>query len=524
MTLNGSVTTYITKDLLTRVLTKLPSVSSSLPIAALEALVTTTLPNDTLQFAANNDLGLCVSRLLDRCLLSGITDQASLEQQYVTLRDNDPIVGETMNELSDGIAGMTTSPLYQLRQILPAHAKQISLSIQNALPPEMQDGGVSQLRHFSWGKLNHPQYRTAAMLFAKDHVPCFKRDTAQYYDTSNILQVIPFGTVSTITDESQVRLLLEAAITAAATTEIDDVAARTLLLSYQKVALDAILLPRGYRQFAVSAAEALKGQTLSAAVIAVTDKIDAVEDLLRLINTTAMSKINSATQIPTTHVMTNIDVVLGNIQLLRAAMIYPKESVLQDRLLLAPGVVQETVMQQFCATSGTEAMVHTYLAYMQINDSMTMPSDGVSANAIHILYPRAQETVQRNTKRLAALAAAQKTQALQDALVYTLDVHYQNAIKTGHYDTSFATIHRHERNRALATLLTKPLDDIALEYLLGMENDPFMTTLYRAINKQLLALMQDNTTITPVDVAKATCLAITTMLVDKLTTKFAIAA
>jgi hypothetical protein len=54
-----------------------------------------------------------------------------------------------------------------------------------------------------------------------------------------------------------------------------------------------------------------------------------------------------------------------------------------------------------------------------------------------------------------------------------------------------------------------------------MRENPTTKTLFKAINGELLSAVKQNTTITNVEVATATCAAVVATLLDTLTSKFA---
>jgi hypothetical protein len=82
-------------------------------------------------------------------------------------------------------------------------------------------------------------------------------------------------------------------------------------------------------------------------------------------------------------------------------------------------------------------------------------------------------------------------------------------------------LHHQQRQRALALLPRRPLEEIALEYLVAMREHPQTKPLYAAVNAELLALVRRDTTITKAGIAIATCSAITATLLDMLTARFA---
>lgn len=511
MTLRDSMTIAVTHELLSRVVTLLSSASHPLLPEQISTLVTSQIEHHPkFRYAVNNDLGLCVERLLSSCELNNVTD-LDLQSQYATLRNDDTFVTEMMSQMATSISKHFTTPLYDLRVVLPQEANAFATEVTSRLPQTPEFKYTPDLQHFSWGKLGLNECRTSAMMFAQDRLNCFKNEVPHLYDTDKILRALPFGEGRSIPGEATIKPQLLAALIESNPGDANHTFVTNLVLS-----------PAAYRKWALEAREALSSKQIGASVVTVTQQIDTIEQLLQTMNATMLTKIGADTSTVATNLLHNIETISSNIQLLRGAMLWYKDSAMADRLLLTPTVVQDSILTQFVATGGTEAMIHDYLAYVQLNEHITIPPTGLSADTIRTTHPHAEKTVKEKFARLQERAAAGRATALQNTLAHSLDQHNEMMLRQGKHSANFhADMHVHQRQRSLALLTQKPLEDIALEYLVTMRENPTTKTLFKAINGELLSAVKQNTTITNVEVATATCAAVVATLLDTLTSKFA---
>jgi hypothetical protein len=523
MTLKLLVTEKVTHEVLSRVLTLLSATSAPLSPEQRTTIVTAAMKQHSgLRYTENNDLGACIARMLDNCLFAHVETPAALEQHYPALLQDDPITSVTIDRLVTGIATAMATPLYEICNIMPKDAKALSAAITNRLPKDLRSDGPAPLHQFSWGKLGHQHHRLATVLFAKDRVNCFRSTTPQHHDTINILRVLPLGVVLPTANIDMIRPLLMQAINTATQDESADQSLREYTPAQKTLALDILLSPKTYRQQITGMTESLGGKHIASVVLSVTSTIDAVEDLLRCITASALTAINNETQVSVSDVMDNLDVVFTNLMLLRAAMLYPQD-LLKNQLLLSPNTVQAEVFNEFCAAGGTEDVVQIYLSHIQLNNDGMIPSEGVSADIIHKTYDRARESVQKHDTRLRNLTTARKMKALYDTTENMLITHYQTGCTTGQYRDDLHHLHNDQMNKALSGLMKRSLDDIAVEYLVGMKNDTLYTGLYRSIQSELLELVKTNTEIKSMDVSYATCSAVMKTLLTRITDRFAVA-
>ena len=520
MSLQIAVAEKVTQELLSNVLTLLPSVSAPLSAADVSTLISTALESyKGLVYAGNNDLGLCVDRLLNVCFLAGVKDIEALEAQYPTLRSSDPIVSELMDQMSGGIASQLTTPLFDLRHTLPKEVADLTTSILSKVP-SVETLTQPALRRFSWGKLGTEHGRNTAMMFAKDRLSCFKRDVPQFYDSENILSAIPYGITKLVGGDVKIRPGLADALTAAVN-NIEDVATRERLLPHLGAAVETILFPSVYRKWAVGVRMKLASNKISAAVVDATDEIDAVEDLLRLVTTSMLTNLGGDTSTSAGLILENVDVMFSNIQLLRAAMVYHKDHTLSGRVLLSPTVIQEQALSQF-ENVCTPEMITDYVSFMRLNDHVTIPSNGVSLETIYAMRDKTKKAVQEQAAKARDMAAAARAISLQDAVSYRLDVTNAAMLKQNLHGVSRRQHeHEHNKTRALSLLRQKPLEDVALEYLVAMRESSLTKTLFKSINTELHALVKREPTVTAAGIATATCTAITSTLIDQLVTRFA---
>ena len=80
--------------------------------------------------------------------------------------------------------------------------------------------------------------------------------------------------------------------------------------------------------------------------------------------------------------------------------------------------------------------------------------------------------------------------------------------------------HVQNRHRALASLRSKPLEDIAVEYLVAMRDNSIVKTLFDSMNTELHSLARRENTITKTGISHAICSAIASTLLTQLGKKF----
>lgn len=511
MTLRNSMTINVTHDLLTRIITLLSSASKPLSTTQISDLVTERLAQHSkFRYMANNDLGLCVERLLSACDTPKM-DSTALHDQYPVLCQDDEMVVELMNQMASGISAQLTTPLYDLRIALPKEANEMAATITSRIPEAIAFSPAAELQQFSWGKLNSESVRSTAMLFAQDRLHCFKKDTIQSYDTDKILHALPFGDNKAIPNDATIRPLL---VTALETASPEN--------NQHALVADIILSPIAYRKWALTVRATLTEKNLGASVVAVTTQIDAIENLLQTVSASMLTNVGADSSTVADNILHNIETISANIKLLRAAMIWPKDKALADRLLLTPRVVQKSVLDQFVLDGGTENMIHDYLSYIQLNDHITIPPTGQSAETIRSMHPRTEKMVREKSALLQERAAASRATALQNTLVHYLDQYNETMLKSGKHAAKYNTdTHEAQRQRSLVLLPQKPLEDIALEYLVAMRDNPMTKTLFKAVNAELTVAVKQHTDIGKVEVAQATCAAVVDTVLAMLTKRFA---
>ena len=509
MTLRDSITKHVTRDLVSTVLTLLSSVSHNIKSDQLQELVDAQVNRlPALKYSVNSDIGLCVERLLSECHPLGNSPLNEVSNElYLTLKQNDEVVSELMSTLAADISQQLSAPLYDLRVSLPNEAVKLAESISNQVPPVAEFSHTKNMQHFVWGKLGTDTYRNAAVLFAQDRLNCFKRDSVQSFDSDKILRALPFGDITSVADEKTLKPKFVTVLTAALP-EGD----------CHAMAADIILSSRSYRKWAMDAAIALQNKNIGESVVKITHQIDMIEDLLHLINASALTNLGIDISDTAMTVLKNIETVTANIQLIRAAMIWHKDVGLSEQLLLTPTVVQGNVFETFVSQGGTKEMIHDYVAYLQLNPHMTFGPAGVTSKTVINLAPRAQQTVHENAKILQEKALTNRSVALQNTLSVTLDSYRDKTMRDINND-----LHHQQKNRALALLSQKSLEDIAVEYLVATRSNSIIKDLFKIVNAELVAAVKNSQSVTYDDVSRITCSAITTHVLKVLVKNFVVA-
>ena len=518
MMLKSAVTEKITQELLSKIITLLSSTSSVLSLKDINDIVSTEIESfKNLQYADHNDLGLCVSRLTEMCQVENISDKTAFESLYPSIRSNDTFVTELVDIMAHGIASKFSTPLYDIRHIIPKEAKEISENIIKKVPSE-EESIRPVLRHFDWGKLGTDIGRTNAFMFAKDRVGCFKRDTVHIYDTDKILMNLPSGNIKTIIDSNNLKQNLINKLT----NSINENGIDNSALKFIKPAVDAIFSSAAHRQTVTSARLQLANKKIAHSVIEVTDTIDNIENILRMINMNMLTSLDDSSVI-SNEVVNNIEIVLSDIQLLRAAMIYYKENTLSDKIILTNTTVNKPVLLRFESSGGNESLVSDYISYTRINEHITIPNVGVTSDTVYNMREKTSHAVKTHESRLKEIAASERANALQENLLFNLNMFNEIMIKQDKYNIRRRQDeHEDNRHKALLSLRNKPLEDVAVEYLIAMRDNNIIKSLYKSINDRFHSLVQQEKNITTINIAKSTCSAIAATLLEQLSSRFCV--
>lgn len=498
-------------EVLSGVLTQLSSISNVLSPEQLNAIVTTTIDNySNLQFKNNNDIGLCIERLLSECPK---TKNFLSQTEYEKLKTADSLSSELISGMIHGISSNLTTRLYDLRVVLPQEATSITESIQTKIPEISKSNIISNFEIFSWGKLGLESCATAAMLFAKDRLNCFKSPIMQSYDNEKILQNLPYGTSASIKDSATIQPKLENLFKVALPEN-----------PHIKLTCDILLSPTLYRKWATDVRLMLSKKQIGSVVVFITNQIDSIEEVFLQINATILNSAGIDTQETSSKLLSNIETISNNIQLIRAALLWFKNMTLADKLVIAPNVVHDQMFKEFLANGGTESMIQNYQAYLLLNEHLQFPNNGVTSTYIKDIHPKAEAVVNSKFKQLQQKSATQQAVVLQETLIHTLENYHLNKFKinTNYFNKNSQICHEDQKNRALMKLSTKSLEDVTLEYLVAMRPDKLTQNLFNKINKNMHDLVKTHTNVTSINVSEATCSAITSIVIDTLITKFAV--
>lgn len=522
MSFKSIITKNVVSETLSKVVSLLSSASVTLSDEQISNLVKTKIGNTPLVFAENNDIGYCVSRLMDACIYKNILSLEDLNSKYQVLREDDELVTETIDMMAEGIAKHISSPLYELRVIIPEETRELATKINERVPVlESLHNQETAIRIFNWGKLQNQQVAATAMLVAQDKANCFKDGAVRQHDSSNILRRIPYGTIEKIqTDRSFTKGMYDLVI-AEIDQKFNEVEAFNLKkYKYLDLAISIISNEKVYNQTFNSIKDSLSSNVnLSTNIVSIVDKIDAIEDILRLISVEVLNK-NESVAASSYRVISNIENILTNTALVRASLLFHKINTLQKKLILSKTAIQESALAVFKEAGGTEKMIKDHLAYMELTELNTIPSNGLSLDVVLNSITKAKSVVQKNSELLAAKETAAKVMNLQNAVAYGLNVHYKSGLEKGEYKEALEKIHEQQVSNSIKNLLKKSVDDIALEYLVTLRNNKTMTSFFNSINVELLALVKNQTDISKEMIDTAVCGGVISVIFDSLVRDF----
>lgn len=519
MSLKSIITRNVISETLSKIVSLLSSASFNLSAEQITQLVNSKMGNRNVLIADNNDIGFCVSHLLNQCAFNNITSVSALEENYTSLRNEDELITETIDMMAENIAMHISPVLYELREVIPAETIELTASINEQLPAieslyENQDTGI---KIFNWGKLKNPATLSATMMVAQDKTYCFKDGVARQHDPSNVLRRVPYQSVEKLQTDSE---FVSRMTTILKNTIDQNDISNSIFYPYLELALSLISNDRIFFHTIGSLKEALTGNSnLSSNIVMVVEKIDALEDILRMITVQMLDQDETSSAFAQ-KIFSNIETVLTNLTLIRASLIFHKIHTLQGKLILGKNIIQESAFITFQEAGGTEQMIKDHLTYMELNELQPIPNNGLSLDVVLNSSSKARSVVQKNFEKIASRNAARKVTALQNSVLAALELHYKKAIDTGIYQPTLESIHTYQVSKSISNLLKKSIDDIALEYLVTLRNNQSMTSFFKSINQELVNLVKNKTEVSQEVVQEAVCSGVVSVIFESLIKDF----
>lgn len=521
MSLKSVITSRVVSETLSKVVSLLSSASLNLSADQIKNLVMAKVNAKEVTFADNNDIGYCVSRLMQDCAYVGISSVEDLEAKYSTLREQNDLVTETVDMMAEGLATLISPILYELREVIPAETSALAAAINDQIPSiESLREKTEGVKVFNWGKLQNPTFLQATIAIAQDKASCFKDGVPRQHDAANILRRVPYNTVEVLQGGPELRTALAAIFTADIEKNYTDTALKLQMKSYIESAVGLVSNDRLYTRTLNDLKASLSATALSTNIVSVIEKVDGVEDILRMLSIQSLNTNESLSALAP-KIFANIETVLTNLALIRASTIFHKIHTLQNKLILSKNAVQESALETFHSCGGTDQMIKDHLAYMELNELVVLPTNGLSTDVVLNSTAKAKATVQKNAEKISGRIAANRVRNLQDAVHYSLQIHYKKYLDAGIYRPQLEAIHERQLNASIGTILHKPVEDIALEYLVALQNNRTMTSFFEAIRSQLVSLVKNQTDINPGMIQEATCSGVVSVIYDSLVKDFA---
>lgn len=492
----------VSEELLIKIIRSLDSVSK--PVAdKIEQLVHEEVEKvkDHLNFKENNDIGLCVSRILEN--ISGHPEPGdNNEEHYAAARSDDKIVDDILYEQAIRIAQVISSAVYQIRHIVPKSVDAIVARINNILPG-VADAHNTAYTEFDWGKLESPAVRAAAIEVAKEKCNSIKTGKPSMYDLNDITSTAMREEVSSIDGIETLGSLFP-----------DSTEGLTVLNILTNV--------RVFRSVLGSTILRLTGNSLSANIPGAIDQIDSYETILDNIDTSKLSEVIGGRE---EALMNNIRIVRNVIMFIRASLLYVKEVEMANTLIMSPTVVQKSGLDKFITAGGTPDDVVNHIRYVTSDKiGLEIPRLGVMYTTVLDRLEYVNGLMSKYDSDVIAAKSANDAAALQSAVVTVLNEYFEHLVEDGMTAEIERGVHERYVADVIARLNVSPaLEDAITEYCINMTNNKLIRALYTRVKEQLNGLMNGDgspTTIEANTVAEIVCRSIVNIVLEFLIANF----
>lgn len=521
MDLRSAITKNVITEVISTVVSLLSSVSHKVPVDQITYAIELKMADTVPAVKQNNDIGMCVESLMSEFPKQKKLSLGDFIPLYAELRHDNEMVSNTIAELSEKLARNISPILYELREVIPQQSAALAAKIDKEIPSqESAQDQLTTFEVFTWGKLADPAIMAASMLAAQDRTKCFRDGVARQHDPNNVLRRVPYQTASAVAVDAAFFTSMVTALTEA----MNATGANPRATAMIPTAMEIITAPNKFSKFFAMQREYLQSaDALSTNIVTVVNTIDACEDVLRSI-TVEMLNLTETGAALANKVFENIELALVNISLLRASMIFHKVHTLQNKLILSKTAVQASALETFQEAGGTEKMIRDHYLYMDLTPLQKIPTNGLSLDVVLNSSARAKAVVQQHAGEINTRAAVHRLSRIQDSVTRNLEIQYKAGLESGAYHLNLGAIHEEQVQKSLATLKRRSIDDIALEYLITMENKPVLTRFFKAINKELTSLVKAQPEIKPELVSEAICGGVVSVLFDVISEKFSVAA
>lgn len=508
MSLQQTISNKVINEVITKTVSLLSSISSSVKKDHIEAIVLDKLENLNLNIRKNNDLGMCIEQLYEDCLLAGVSSTESLDEKYNTIKQNNELVTETLSKLSNSIAKNISPILYEIREVIPSKSNELINYINKYAKTFSDQNNVVDLKVFDWGKLGNPNVLQATMIIGQDRTNSFKDGIPRQNDPTYILKKVPYQTVSSVSVNKDIFDKL-----------ITDFSTKHNSV-YTTLAFEMITQPHRFESIFLNMKKNLNepinfGQT----IISTVEKIDAIENVLRDVTAQSLGKYIAAEDQPL-KIFDNIENCLTNLALIRASLIYHKAHTLQNKLLLTPDTIQASIFEKFKEVGGTEQMIKDHLLYRQLNSLSEFHDHGYSMDVVLNTNEKAKTTISKNTETVKRKLEEKRLGNLQFSVTKGLEDYHYSALEADSSIKHKTSLHRTFVKETADKLRKNSVDDIAIEYLVTMEDKPTLVEYYTKIGTNLKHLIKSNAEITNVQVSESICSAVIDIILLKLQTNF----
>ena len=472
----------ITKELLAHTIKLLSTISGDIGDEVLSTMALEEVKKYSLDLKYNNDLGICVERIIYSSDLFDNT-QMSEDEIYANARKDDGLIDQMIHETAFRLASTLSPILYTLKSDIHDATESLVNQINTmAVDPSLIE--QRQTTAFAWGDLRDSAFAQASILIAREDTNTMKSNVATQYDCSNILDKLP---VKMITDMGRdIRPAIQAklmdAVKDTPMTE-EAVTAYVNLLTNKNAYIvwnDGVKISMTHG----------KGDLAKDLITTLTEfsKFHKLDDAL-----SALASLDIGSKSEET-LRQNQMALRNSIYLGSAAALYHKNE-FKNKLIMTEEYINADAIPASEKLNVTQADIVAYIRYATEISKIGIPNLGVSIEKIIEMKEPYIKAVESFDEKRKVDGDLQQRMLLQKALSKVLNSHHMTAeMPDNTTEMTYHDRHNISLHKALASagLENVSLYSVVTDYLVRMNGNRNLQTIYEKLDKALVEHVSSN--------------------------------
>lgn len=177
MNLRQFVSSRLTEELIKRILTVLPSISSDVGEDAMSNIIRTEVAKlQNFSFEGGSELRTLTDHF-EKATKNAMKSDVSMADAYAIVRKDNDYAYDVISEMATVMAGHISSMIAMLRVEVPTACESMTSQIHQAIATGTEDAKSRYSASvFTWGRLNESRVASEAIMACQEHVNVFKSD------------------------------------------------------------------------------------------------------------------------------------------------------------------------------------------------------------------------------------------------------------------------------------------------------------------------------------------------------------